>query len=67
MDLVHVRSVYDVHFLANICHFLKMAVNTKKMGKTMLAKNKHHTRKKHGPNPWAMGFPGDPSLYSRKN
>ena len=32
----------------------------------ILSKNKHHTRKKHGPKPWVMDFPGDSSISSRK-
>ena len=32
----------------------------------MVAKNKHHIQKQHGPKPWGMGFSGDSSISSRK-
>ena len=32
----------------------------------MVAKNKHHIRKEHGPKPWSMGFPGNLSFSFRK-
>ena len=32
----------------------------------MVAKNKHHIRKKHGPKPWGVWFPADSAISSRK-
>ena len=32
----------------------------------MLAKNKYHIRKEHGPKSWGMGFPGDSLISARK-
>ena len=32
----------------------------------MVAKNKHHIGKEHGPKPWAIGFTGDSSISTRQ-